>query len=483
MIVGRTPQTAEARAGAVPVVPWLAYGYGLLVALALGHFLLGLPIQLSDSFGQMLKLSVPWKELLYGEFTQQGFMRPLMWGELKLVYDLSGGNYFAWFRGAHVVEVVALVMLYVSLVRPQTLRDVAVLPLGLAVLFGIHTFQGTVREAFPLNHFMAVLIYCFVAANLVMGRYRLVNDVLGVLLFVIAALTIESGLLVCVILVGGVLVGAKGISRAAVAALLLLLIGYFILRFPVLGVGAPDLMERSSGFGFRILDPPELVERFGSNPLGFYLYNIVSSAVSVLLSEPQSGVFWVTQQTLRGDVDLATWISPIACVCATALVSVFVWRRRRAFAAWRLDRDDQLVALFVMVLLANAVISYPYQKDVVMSPAGAFLAVAVFVAARNILAWLPAVASPRMAMLALAGFALTGTTWAIRVTDAHLGLRAGAHVERNEWAYVEISLAEDGVVLTESDRALFRTLHEDALFRHPAPPPLSLPLSVLFGSE
>ena len=483
MIVGRASQTAEPTVGASPIVPWLAYGYALLVALALGHFLLGLPIQLSDSFGQMLKLSVPWKELIYGEFTQQGFMRPLMWGELKLVYDLSGGNYFAWFRSAHVVEVATLVILYVSLVRPQTLLDAAVIPLGLAVLFGMHTFHGTVDEAFPLNHFMAVLIYCFAAANLVMGRYRPVNDVLGVLLFVVSALTIESGLLVCVILIGGVLVGAKGMSRAAVAVLLVLLAGYFILRFPVLGVGAPDLMERSSGFGFRILDPPELVERFGANPLGFYLYNIVSAAASVLLSEPQGGVFWVTQETLRGDVNLATWIGLSASVCATALVSIFVWRRRYAFAAWRLDRDDRLVALFVMVLAANAVISYPYVKDVVMSPAGAFLAVAVFVAARNILAWLPAVASPRMAMLALAGFALIGTTWAIQVIDTHLGLRAAAYSQRNEWAYAEISLAEEGVVLSDPERAFLRTLRDDALFTHPAPPPLNPPLRVLLDGE
>ena len=92
-----------------------------------------------------------------------------------------------------------------------------------------------------------------------------------------AALTIESGLLVWVILVGGFVVGARGISRGGVAALLALLVVYFVLRFPVLDVGSPDLIERSSGFGFRILDPPDLVARFGSNPYPFYLYNIVCS--------------------------------------------------------------------------------------------------------------------------------------------------------------------------------------------------------------
>ena len=55
-----------ARVGCDWRVRWLAYGYALLVALCLGHFLLGLPIQLSDSFGQMLKLSASWGDLLRG---------------------------------------------------------------------------------------------------------------------------------------------------------------------------------------------------------------------------------------------------------------------------------------------------------------------------------------------------------------------------------------------------------------------------------
>jgi hypothetical protein len=326
-----------------------------------------------------------------------------------------------------------------------------------------------------------VVIYTLLAANLLMSRPRWWNDVLAVLLFVVSALTIESGLIVWVILVGGWLAGAKGISRGAVMVLTALFAGYFILRFPVLGVGAPDLMERSSGFGFRILDPPELVERFGANPSGFYLYNIACSAMSVLFSEPTGGVFRLTQQVLRRDFDVAAWISPIASLCATALVCIFVWRRRRAFLEWRLDRDDQLIALFGMVLVANAVISYPYTKDVVMSPAGAFLAVAVFAAARHILGWLPDVRAPRAAMIVLALLAVTGATWGIRVTGTHLSLRRGAFVERNEWAYAEISLAQDRVTMTDTDKSLFRTLRDDALFRHPAPPPLDPPLRILLG--
>ena len=106
-----------------------AWVYALLVAFTLGHFLLGLPIQYSESFGNMQKLPMPWRELIIGEFGQDAYLRPLLWAALKLVYDLSGGDYFAWFRGFHAVQAVVLIALYVGLVRPRTWHDVAVLPL------------------------------------------------------------------------------------------------------------------------------------------------------------------------------------------------------------------------------------------------------------------------------------------------------------------------------------------------------------------
>jgi hypothetical protein len=462
-------------------VPWLAYGYASMMALTVGHFLLGIPIQLSDSFGQMLKVTGPWRDLLYGEFTQHAFMRPLDWGAMKLVYELSGGNYFRWFRGTHALEVLIVALLYVGLVRPKTLRDLAVLPLGLAVLIGLHTFQGTVREAFPLNHFIAIVIFCMAAANLVTARYRWWNDLLAVVLFVVSALTLESGLLVGVVFLGGVLLGERGVSRRGAAAVFVLLAGYVILRFQVLGVGSPDLVERSSGFGFGILEPRDIVERFGSNRAAFYFYNIVCSALSVLFSEPTGGVFALTHNVMTGDVSFADVVSPIASLSVTGLIAIFIWHRRHAWLSWQLDRDDRLVMLFLMVLCANAIISFPYLKDVVMSPAGAFLAVAAFVAARDVLGWLPARISPAMTVALVTAFAVIGTAWAIRVTGTYLNLRSAAYVERNDWAYAESTFAADGVTLTDSDRVLFRTLHDDAVFVHPAPPPLRPPLRVLFG--
>ena len=136
-----------------------------------------------------------------------------------------------------------------------------------------------------------------------------------------------------------------------------------------------------------------------------------------------------------------------------------------------------------MILAANAVISYPYTKDVIMSPAGAFFAVAGFVAVRNILTWLPARVSPRVATAALAAAALVSATWAVRVVGTHLNLRTGAYVERNEWVYADSALADEGVTLTDAEKVLLRTLRDDAIFVHPPPPPLAPPLRALWGSQ
>lgn len=459
----------------------LAYAYVVVVALSLGHFLYGVPVQYSDSFGQMLKLSTSWQELIVGEFTQKAFMRPFDWGVMKLVYDLSGGNYYAWFRGTHIVLLFMVLALYVALVRPRSIQDAAVLPLGMAVLVGAHTFEGTIGEAFPVNHFTEIVIFCLMAALLVMRPYRWWNDLLAAVVFAAAALTLESGLLVWVILIGGVLVGGRGISQRGVIVLSVLLGAYFFTRFVLLDVGSPGLSERSSGFGFQILEPEELIRRFEANPWPFYAYNVMASALSVLFAEPQTGAFQLTRRVLEGDVALARLISPLASLGATVLVGLYVWNRRRVWMARQFTRDDQLVALFLMVLAANAVISYPYVKDVVMSPAGSFLAVAVYVAARSALASVPQRMSSRGTAAVVAAFGLIGALWSVRAADAYVGLRAAANAERNEWAYIESSIEDDGVSLNESEAALLRRLRKDALFVHPAPPTLDPPFGALVG--
>ena len=178
----------------------------------------------------------------------------------------------------------------------------------------------------------------------------------------------------------------------------------------------------------------------------FYSYNVMASALSVLFSEPTGGVFALTRGVLTGDVSVSDCVSPIASLSIACVIAVFLWKRRRTIRAWQLDADDRLVLLFLIVLAANAVVSFPYLKDVVMSPAGAFLAVAGFVAVRDILSSLPRATTTARAAALAALCAVVGVTWAIRATGTYLDLRRAASVERNEWAYADPTLAADGEI-------------------------------------
>ena len=443
-----------------------AYGAGALVVLGLALSLLAIPIQVSDSFGNMLKLSAPWSPFVVQEFTQPSYLRPFLWMQLKAVHDLSGGHYYAWFRGVHVLQAIVLVGLFLHLAAPRSWRDAAAVPLGLAVLVGHHAFTGTVNEAFPINTYMTVLLCCLAAAALALGKPRPANSALAVALFAYAALSVESGLLVFVVFAAAAVTGARGVPRAGLVALVAALAGYFALRFVVLDVGTPSLSERSSGFGFSVLDPPELARRFSDRRLGFYAYNVVASGLSVLFGEPRGGVFRLTDGFRLGAPYPSLLVTAAASTAATVLIAAFAWRRLPAWRAWQFTREDRLVLLFLALLPANAAISFPYTKDVIMSPTAAFMALAACVAARHLL--MPPGVGRRG--LALAACLVLSVAWSARLLSLHVELRVAQHKVREEWAYIDDWIALQRLDVSDPRaRALRDTLREDALLERRPP--------------
>jgi len=447
---------------------WLAHGYGLLTACLLGYFLLGLTVQVSDSFGNLLAVQgQSLGGLLTEQLSQRAYLRPLLWAQVKIVYELSGGHYYLWFRGLHVAQVVLLVALCVRLMRPRTLQDLALVPLALAVLIGSHTFAPMVREAFPINSFLTVAICAIATASLALRPSpRWDVDVLAVLLFVGAVLTVESGVLVWVVCVVAYALGMRGVSRRAVFAMTACLAVYVVVRTAVLEVGAPSLTERASGFGYGILSPAELAERFGRSPWLFYAYNVMSSVLTVLFSEPKGGAFRFSHEIVTANLHPWSVVSVASSTAATILLSWFSWTRRARWQSWTFDHDDRLVLLFLAVLGANAALSFPYTKNVIMSPAGVFLALAVFAASRS---WFRQTRPTLAATVALFGVLTCG--WAFRSAGVHYNLRRTAAVERTEWAGVDAWLVRQHIpVVTAEALSLRDTLRQDALWRHVTPP-------------
>lgn len=447
-----------------------AYLYALLAAAVVAYLLLGITIQVSDSFGNLLALQQQTlAQLVLNQFYSSGYLRPLLWAQFKVVYEIADGNYFLVFRTLHAAQAMVLIILCVRLMRPRTAIDAALVPLGLAVLIGAHTFAPTVREAFPINAFLTVMVCCAAVANLALAPApRRWADLLAVALLGFMLLTVETGLLVW--FVGAALwtLGAKGLSRGAIVSMTALVAAYVVVRMVILDVGGPSLSERASGFGFGVLEPGQLVERFGSAPWTFYLYNVTSSVATVLFSEPKGGIWRFVYELTVADVHPWTAVSVLSSTLAAATIGWFIWTRRHNLRRWSFDDDDRRVLLFVGVLGANAVMSYPYTKNAIMSPAGVFLAVAVVVAARRLLS---EVSIPRRKMAAIAVCVLLSAGWAVRVAGLHYNLRRTAMLQRNEWVQVDDWLSAQRITLDDvAAHALRDRLRADAIYNHPTPP-------------
>jgi hypothetical protein len=234
--------------------------------------------------------------------------------------------------------------------------------------------------------------------------------------------------------VAAYLTGFRGVSLAGVFAVTVILAGYFILRFLVWDVGGPSLLERSSGFGFRILDPPELVSRFGDNPLGLYAYNIVASTLTVFFAEPRSGVFVLVSGLLARAVDPSVALEVMTSTVSTGVMVWFAVRRWPEWRRWTLRHHDRLFLVSLAMIGANAVISYPYLKEVTLSTAGIYYVVALACALRSVLDdWDGRTVRVRRAVAYLGFLAVLSVGWTLRGIGFFVDMsRVGSGLHR-EW--------------------------------------------------
>lgn len=403
----------------------------------MGVFLLRIPIQLSDSYTEFQSVyEGSLMDTLRSQFQAGPYLRPFRRGLIKVVYELSGGNYQPWFRGFQVAQLLVLLLLVVGALRVRTKAAAAMVPVTLAMVLGIHTFSGAILEGLPINHFLTILICCAAAINLSRARPSWLVDIAAVVLLVFAMLTIESGLVVAAVLVASYLVGYRGVSVWAVGAVVLTVGVYAYGRFVWLGGSTPDLGERSAGFGFRVLDTGELIRRFGPNPLPFYLYNFVSAISAVLFAEPRGGVWVFVDTVLRGRIELWRLITVVSSTAMTGVLLAFAAQRLGRWRRGVFDSDaDRMVVIFAGVLLGNAVFAFAYAKDAILGPAGLFYALAASAVLQQ---FVTGVAGLRLPHRALA-FAMTivACGWSIRLMGIHYSLQVREGSTRNEWAYYE----------------------------------------------
>jgi hypothetical protein len=399
------------------------------------------PIQLSDSLAELL--DVQESPSLYATFVataqRSAYLRPMRLVQIKALFDLANGQYRLAYTGFHALLLTAAILLFMNALRVETWADCAAGVFALTVLTGLHTFSGTLREAFPINHFLEIVVFGLMAINFAQSRGGRLVDVAANVVFVVAVLTLESGLLVWVIVVAAQASGMRGISRRGVVSMTMLVAGYLLLRFGFLSVGTPGLEERSSGFLVTMLEPDEIRARFGDNPIPFYMYNVATSVMSVLLSEPDGGIFEIPRGWLQDDLPPRIFLRVASSVMTSGLIAWFLVARLRRRNAGPLRRDEQLLIIAGVVLVANAVLSYAYTKHEIISVAGVFYALGTYVAARHALEHLRMRPHGALSVITVAMMAVMASLWAFRSAGVHHMLRQQAFKQRNDWAYVNQS--------------------------------------------
>ena len=429
------------------------------------------PVQVSDSLMELLDVQQsPSLTATFVAHSPRGpFLRPLRQVQIKVLFDLARGHYWLVYRGFHAILLTAALLLFVRALRVSTWVDFAAAVFALTVLTGLHTFRGTVREAFPINHFLETLVFCLAALNFSQSRGGWWVDALAVANFVVAALTLESGVLVWVVVVACWLAGCRGVSSRGIAVMTIALGGYLWLRFGVLSMASPGLdIGRDTGIGTRMVGPEELAQRFGQHAFPLYVYNVVASFLSVLFSDPDRGVFHTVRTFLAGQYPERLYIATIPSLLTTLLIGWVAALRVRGRAPNLIAGGDALLVVFAAVLIANSVLSYAYTKPEIISVAGGFYALAAFVAIRfavqqdGLIDRLKGHRLRYMAACTLVG--ALAAAWAFRSLGVHHMIQTQAFRERLEWARLDPDrLAERSYRSDASARALAAQLRRDAL--------------------
>ena len=487
---------------------WMLAG---LFAVAVSASVYRIPIQVSDSveiLEAVEKTPSPVSAFTQGLHASRTMLRPMRQTVTKVLLETAhalGDRYNLVFRGFHAAAAALLIALFTLVARPRTWTETAAFAFALLVLTGLHTFGGMMREAYPINHFLLIAVYCLAvfalaqsrpstraqgAPSKVEGRGGLAADVGACALFAIAALTLESGLVVLAMAIAAYAAGLRGISRGAIAAMVVLAAGYVVLRVGALHMIGNTVGERQTGFGTEILSTGDLRARFGGTPWVLYAYTIVCSALTVPFSQPVAGQWTALGALKDGELQLGAlkdgtfqffYLNDIGTsLVATALAAWYMWTRPAPGRPRRWRDPIPLTAL--AVLAGSAVLSYAYAKSEIMSAAGVFYALVVFLAVAEAARILTTRTARPLRIPVLVAVLCVTSAWGFRALGLQYRLQRGAFDARSEWVLRMPPINAPPVPAAEA--RLTPRLRDEALHRGRTNPYLLWPrLSRLWGEN
>jgi hypothetical protein len=445
------------------IAAWLL---AALFAIAVSASVFRIPIQVSDSV-EILE-AVDATPSVTAAFTQglhasRTMLRPMRQTVTKMLLEAAhaiGDRYNLVFRGFHAAAAALLIVLFTAVARPRDWTGVAAFAFALLVLTGLHTFGGMVREAYPINHFLLIAIYGLAAFALAQSRGGALADAAACTIFVVASLTLESGLVVLPIAAAAYASGLRGISRNALMAMVALAAGYVLLRVAGLHMVGNAVGERQTGFGTEMLTTSQLRARFGDTSWLLYAYTIVCSALTVPFSQPVAGQ-WTAFAPWDPQAPPLFFLNDLGTSLVATAVIAWYLMRRRAPDGRRRWRDPAPLAMLA-ALGGSALLSYAYAKSEIMSAAGVFYALVVCLAVRELAEVLITKTRGSMRVVVVLAALLVSTAWGWRAMGLQYRLQRGAFEARSEWVLRMPPYADPPVPLSQArltPRLLDEALH------------------------
>lgn len=337
----------------------------------------------------------------------------------RLGYQLVGLN-LGIYQAIVIVEFALILLALAFMFRPDGWPRVTAAIVALSVAVGLHTSRILFLFV-PLNAYAtSLLIVLAVALLLMTPRLRGYEWVL-LPLTLAGLLWLELAVLIVPLAFVAWLMKAPGATWRSAAAPLAGLAIYLIARLgfaPSLGMGSPE-----TGFGFASISPAESAARFGEAPWILWLYNVGSTVLTVLASEPRAGRFQFVQALTLDNVPVWMWLHVVSSMATTVVVAFGLAGIRR-----RPPRDQIVAAFGCVLIVGGSALAFLYTRDRIGLPAGIGYAMLVYVAVAALLERV----RPGRQLFGVAVMVLA-LCWSIRTAEMYVALRDTAWDYRLEW--------------------------------------------------
>jgi hypothetical protein len=237
-----------------------------------------------------------------------------------------------------------------------------------------------------------------------------------------------------------------------------------------------------NGFGFSMLNAEGVRSAFGDPPWLLWIYDVVATGLTVVLSEPRDGVYSFVESLLAHDMESWRWFHVgLSTITSAVIVTGLALRssslsgavRRQAEDALRSSRsfrlqaeggrDRLLIVVGLTLMLFGSGLGFLYTRDRIALSVGVGYALLLYVALAGLMDRIPAAGWRRR--FAATGLVVLAAAWVIRSGETLLQLRDTAWDYHLEWT---TRLDEKSGATERTD--LFNTLHEDAIRSTPPNP-------------